>query len=64
MGLLDTDMLYLVKVYCFVLTFRTNSENHLPEAAAVLSPETSILEGLLQVLSTCRTLSVTITQFN
>lgn len=37
----------------------------LPEGAEGLSPESSILEGPMQVLSTCRTLSVTTTtQFN
>lgn len=39
-------------------------DNILPEAAVILSSEPSILEGLLRVMSTCRTLSVTTTQLN
>lgn len=65
MGLLDTEMLYFNRKFqLFCMVFGSESfgkDNILPEASVILSPELSILEGLLRVMSTCRTLSVTTT---
>lgn len=67
MGLLDTEMLYFnrkVQLICKVFDSESFGQeqiqkgNILPEAALILSPESSILEGLLRVMSTCKTLSV------
>lgn len=67
MGLLDTEMFYFnrkVQLFCKVFDSESFGQeqiqkgNILPEAALILSPESSILEGLLRVMSTCKTLSV------